>query len=397
MKYLTILIISLVLSYSIIKIDRIFKPTIAYTYYLTDDLKANKNLSEILLDILKYKKANKTEFEEEIFRYVSGFLKTYSNIVEEKNFQIIIDLPESNKLAFYVINEDVGLLPPALTEGNEIRKHLNPSRLFVFDEYRIKSFKQIIENEVEFLHKRSQALYSAIKNIRPLLSPIVVSPYLYSSGLAKKDRYYNEICHLVEDKKRNSTKYTAYIFESKFLDYESHKESFSIESGWRNPLIKGSVRYIEKVLSECKFFEIESQDKLERSNKLTKILGFRVSEFQLFFKPSSTTHLKKIDFQRLQPRGISRIIKPDSKLEQVVNFFIDYIKKIDTFLVIERGFIEVIGGCEDLIEELNEQYPVKTFNLRENRRLFFQVGNEIIAFTISETDTPKNCRIMINS
>jgi len=91
------------------------------------------------------------------------------------------------------------------------------------------------------------------------------------------------------------------------------------------------------------------------------------------------------------------IIKPNSKLEQVVNFFIDYIKEIDTFLVIERGFIEVIGGCEDLIEELNEQYPVKTFNLRENRRLFFQIGEERIAFTISETDIPKNCRIMINS
>ena len=65
--------------------------------------------------------------------------------------------------------------------------------------------------------------------------------------------------------------------------------------------------------------------------------------------------------------------------------------------VIESGFIEVIGGCEDLIEELNEQYPVKTLDLRENRRFFFRVGKEKIAFTISETDTAKNCRIMINS
>ena len=397
MKYLTILIISLLLSYSIIKVDRVFKPTIAYSYYLTDDLKENKSLSKILLDILKHKRANKTEFEEKIFKYISGFLKTYSNIVEEKNFQIIIDLPESNQLAFYVVNEDVGLNPPSLTRGNEIRRHLNPSRLFSFDEYRIKSFKQIIENEVEFLHKRSQALYSAIKNIRPLLSPVVISPYLYSSGLAKKDRYYNEICHVRNDKDNNAGEYTAYVFESKFIDYESSKDSFSIESRWEDQNIRGSAKYTEKILTECKFFEVESQDKLERSNKLTKILGFRVSEFQLFFKPSPTSHLKKINFQRLHPRGISKIIKSDSKLEQVVNFFVGYIKRIDTFLVIESGFIEVIGGCEDLIEELNEQYPVKTLDLRKNRRFFFRVGKEKIAFTISETDTPKNCRIMINS
>ena len=70
MKYLTILIISLLLSYSIIKVDRVFKPTIAYSYYLTDDLKENKSLSKILLDILKHKRANKTEFEEKIFKYI---------------------------------------------------------------------------------------------------------------------------------------------------------------------------------------------------------------------------------------------------------------------------------------------------------------------------------------
>ena len=181
MKYLTILIVSLVLSYLIIKVDRIFKPTIAYTYYLTDDLKKNKDLSKILLDILKYKIANKTEFEERVFRYTSGFLRTYSNIVEEKNFQIIIDLPESNKLAFYVVNEDVGLNPPHLTESNEIRRHLSPSRYFIFDEYRIRSFKQIIENEVEFLQKRSQALYSAISMGIIMSLAIAISGDLYDA------------------------------------------------------------------------------------------------------------------------------------------------------------------------------------------------------------------------
>lgn len=397
MKYLTILIVSLVLSYVIIKVDRIFKPTIAYTYYLTDDLKKNKDLSKILLDILKYKIANKTEFEERVFRYTSGFLRTYSNIVEEKNFQIIIDLPESNKLAFYVVNEDVGLNPPHLTESNEIRRHLSPSRYFIFDEYRIRSFKQIIENEVEFLQKRSQALYSAIKNIRPLLSPVVISPYLYSSGLAKKSRYYNEICHVDKDSYQKTKQYTAYIFESNFKNYEDNKEKFSIESRWKDQAIKGSAEYIEKILSRCKFFEVESQDKLERSNKLTKILGFRVSEFQLFFKPSKTSHLRRINFQKLQPGGISKIIKPNSKLEQVVNFFITYIKRTDTFLVIQSGFIEVIGECEDLIEELNEQYPVKTLNLQKDKQVFFYVGKERIAFTISDSNRSRTCRIKINS
>ena len=113
-----------------------------------------------------------------------------------KDFQIIIDSPKDSELAFYVINDDVGLNPEKLIKDNLVRKHLNPSRAFTFNIDSIKVFTELLQNEVTFLHKRSQELYSAIKNVRPLLSPFVVSPYLYSSGLAKKVRYYNEICHL---------------------------------------------------------------------------------------------------------------------------------------------------------------------------------------------------------
>ena len=47
-----------------------------------------------------------------------------------------------------------------------------------------------------------------------------------------------------------------------------------MESGWVDQDIKGSRKYINEILQRCAFFEVESKDKLERSNKLTKILGF---------------------------------------------------------------------------------------------------------------------------
>ena len=195
-KTILILIFSLFLSYLVIKVDRIFKPTIAFKYYLTDQLRKDEELTKLLNMPGVLIDKNKTPFEIKLLDYLSPYVSRTSSLINEKVFQIIIDLPNEAELTFYVINDDVGLDPNKLIKDNLIRKHLNPSRAFPFKKKSIKVFTELLQNEITFLHKRSQELYSAIKNIRPLLSPFVVSPYLYSSGLAKKARYYNEICHL---------------------------------------------------------------------------------------------------------------------------------------------------------------------------------------------------------
>ena len=195
-KFVVIIICSLFLSYLVIKVDRIFKPTIAFKYYFTDDLKNDKELMSLLTKEGVLVTKNKSYAEVRALKYISNFFSNTSSLIDEKDFQIVIDLPKESELSFYVINDDVGLDATKLIEDNEVRKHLNPSRVFAFSRKSINIFTELLQNEITFLHKRSQELYSAIKNIRPLLSPFVLSPYLYSSGLAKKARYYNERCHL---------------------------------------------------------------------------------------------------------------------------------------------------------------------------------------------------------
>jgi len=360
-------------------------------------LSEKEELKKILTDILIKKQSNKTEMEDKLFRATSHLFRIFTHVSEPKKFHIIIDLPKPNIMSFYVINEDVGINPIVMTKSNQVRVYLNPSRVFVFNSDKLKVFKGILENEVELLHKRSQELYSAIKNIRPLLSPVVVSPYLYSSGLAKKERYYSEICHLDKTHHENPDSYSSYKFESTFKTFEENKEDFAYETQWVDPQIKGSKGYIREILSKCKLFEIESQDKLERSNKLTKILGFRVSEFKLYFKPASTKYLQRFQFNELNQHGMQNVIKNDSKFESVINFFVDYIRDIDEFLIIDRGFIEVVGNCHDLIDELNEQYPLKTLGLEPDKDFVFNLARHDIVFTISNDPKGGYCRLKINS
>ena len=383
------------LSYVLIKIDRISKPTIAFQYYFTDQLKADKEISKLLLTPGVLVDKNKTEFEVQILNFISSNFSSTSRIAVEKDFQIIIDLASPSILSFYVVNDDVGLDAVKLTKDNNVRKHLNPSRSFSFKRESLKSFTQLLQNEIAFLHKRSQELYSAIKNIRPLLSPFVVSPYLYSSGLAKKVRYYNERCH---SKSIQHDSANIYIFNSSYKEYESNKTLFSLESGWTDPQIKGSREFINEVLERCSYFEIESKDNLERSNKLTKILGFRVSEFKLFFKPSETKYLTKlvlVNSGGINP--VADIVRKNTKFGEVITFYIDYIKKNERFLVIKSGFIDLVGNCDNFIDELNEQYPVKSLNLRMNSDYKFPIGKEIISVRLIQSDITTNCRINFRS
>ena len=251
-----------------------------------------------------------------------------------------------------------------------------------------------MQNEITFLHKRSQELYSAIKNIRPLLSPFVVSPYLYSSGLAKKARYYNEICHLNDIRYDPTDIYSSFTYNSSYKDYEKNKSAFSLESGWTDPEIKGSRKFINEIIERCAFFEVESKDKLERSNKLTKILGFRVSEFRLYFKPSETKHLTNLVFRSVSgDNSIADIVRENTKFAEVISFYIDYIKDNEKFLVIRSGFIDLVGKCDNFIDELNEQYPVKTLDLNLNSDYEFPIGAEKIIVRLTQSDIPSNCRI----
>ena len=395
---LIIIIISSMLSYVLIKIDRISKPTIAFQYYFTDELKADQEISKLLFSPGVLSNKNKTKFEVKILNFISSNFSRTSRITIEKDFQIIIDLPSPSILSFYVINDDVGLDPVKLTKDNNVRNHLNPSRIFSFKRESLKSFTELLQNEVTFLHKRSQELYSAIKNIRPLLSPFVVSPYLYSSGLAKKVRYYNERCHLKGIQYDPTDIYSSYIFNSSYKEYEKNKTLFSLESGWTDPQIKGSREFINEVLERCSFFEIESKDKLERSNKLTKILGFRVSEFKLFFKPSETKYLTKLVLVNSGGKNpVADIVKKNTKFGEVISFYINYIKKNERFLVIKSGFIDLVGKCDNFIDELNEQYPVKSLNLSLNNDYQFPIGKETINVQLTQSDIPSNCRINFQS
>jgi len=383
------------LSFILIKIDRISKPTIAFQYHFTDQLKADKEISKLLLSPGVLLNKNKTEFEVQILNFISSNFSSTSRIAVEKDFQIIIDLASPSILSFYVINNDLGLDAVKLTKDNNVRNHLNPSRIFSFNRESLKSFAELLQNEIAFLHKRSQELYSAIKNIRPLLSPFVVSPYLYSSGLAKKVRYYNERCH---SKSIQHDSANIYIFNSSYKEYESNKTLFSLESGWTDPQIKGSREFINEVLERCSYFEIESKDNLERSNKLTKILGFRVSEFKLFFKPSETKYLTKLILVNLGGKNpVADIVRENTKFGEIISFYINYIKKYERFLVIKIGFIDLIGKCDNFIDELNEQYPVKSLNLSLNNDYQFPIGKETINVKLTQNDILGNCRINFQS
>ena len=48
-KTFLILISALILSFIVIKVDRIFKPSIAFKYYFTDQLREDKELLSLLL------------------------------------------------------------------------------------------------------------------------------------------------------------------------------------------------------------------------------------------------------------------------------------------------------------------------------------------------------------
>ena len=392
-KLVVIIICSLFLSYLVIKVDRIFKPTIAFKYYFTDDLKNDKELMSLLTKEGVLVTKNKSYAEVRALKYISNFFSNTSSLIDEKDFQIVIDLPKESELSFYVINDDVGLDANKLIEDNEVRKHLNPSRVFGFSRKSINIFTELLQNEITFLHKRSQELYSAIKNIRPLLSPFVLSPYLYSSGLAKKARYYNERCHLQDIQYDHTDIYSSFLYQTDYKDYEQNKSSFSIESGWVDPNIKGSREFINEIIERCTFFEVESKDKLERSNKLTKILGFRVSEFRLYFKPAETKYLTNILFAPASNNEIAGIVRSNTKFAEVVSFYIDYIKKNEKYLVIRSGFIDLVGKCDNFIDELNEQYPVKTLDLNLNSVYQFPIGNEKINIKLTQSDIPSNCRI----
>ena len=171
-----------------------------------------------------------------------------------------------------------------------------------------------------------------------------------------------------------------------------------MESGWVDEDIKGSIKYINDILKRCAFFEVESKDKLERSNKLTKILGFRVSEFRLYFKPSDTKDLTSLVFRNVSgDNQIAGIVKENTMFAEVVSFYIDYIKQNEKFLVIRSGFIDLVGKCDNFIDELNEQYPVKTLNLNLNNSYEFSIGSELINVRLSQSDIPTNCRINFHS
>jgi hypothetical protein len=141
------------------------------------------------------------------------------------------------------------------------------------------------------------------------------------------------------------------------------------------------------------FFEVESKDKLERSNKLTKILGFRVSEFRLYFKPSETRYLTNFIFAPASDNQIAGIVRENTKFAEVVSFYINYIKKNEKYLVIRSGFIDLVGKCDNFIDELNEQYPVKTLDLSLNSVYEFPIGNETVQVRLTQSDIPSNCRI----
>ena len=128
-KFVVIIICSLFLSYLVIKVDRIFKPTIAFKYYFTDDLKNDKELMSLLTKEGVLVTKNKSYAEVRALKYISNFFSNTSSLIDEKDFQIVIDLPKESELSFYVINDDVGLDANKLIEDNEVRKHLNPSRV----------------------------------------------------------------------------------------------------------------------------------------------------------------------------------------------------------------------------------------------------------------------------
>ena len=153
-KFVVIIICSLFLSYLVIKVDRIFKPTIAFKYYFTDDLKNDKELMSLLTKEGVLVTKNKSYAEVRALKYISNFFSNTSSLIDEKDFQIVIDLPKESELSFYVINDDVGLDANKLIEDNEVRKHLNPSRVFAFSRKSINIFTELLQNEITFLHKR---------------------------------------------------------------------------------------------------------------------------------------------------------------------------------------------------------------------------------------------------
>ena len=86
-------------------------------------------------------------------------------------------------------------------------------------------------------------------------------------------------------------------------------------------------------------------------------------------------------------------MRSNTKFAEVVSFYIDYIKKNEKYLVIRSGFIDLVGKCDNFIDELNEQYPVKTLDLNLNSVYQFPIGNETINIKLTQSDIPSNCRI----
>ncbi len=129
-KFVVIIICSLFLSYLVIKVDRIFKPTIAFKYYFTDDLKNDKELMSLLTKEGVLVTKNKSYAEVRALKYISKFFSNTSSLIDEKDFQIVIDLPKESELSFYVINDDVGLEATNLLKDMGVRRILIPSRVF---------------------------------------------------------------------------------------------------------------------------------------------------------------------------------------------------------------------------------------------------------------------------
>ena len=123
------------------------------------------------------------------------------------------------------------------------------------------------------------------------------------------------------------------------------------------------------------------------------MLGFRVSEFRLYSNPAETKYLTNILFAPASNNEIAGIVRSNTKFSDVVSFYIDYIKKNEKYLVIRSGFIDLVGKCDNFIDELNEQYPVKTLDLNLNSVYQFPIGNETINIKLTQSDIPSNCRI----
>ena len=123
------------------------------------------------------------------------------------------------------------------------------------------------------------------------------------------------------------------------------------------------------------------------------MLGFRVSEFRLYSNPAETKYLTNILFAPASNNEIAGIVRSNTKFAEIVSFYINYIKKNEKYLVIRSGFIDLVGKCDNFIDELNEQYPVKTLDLNLNSVYQFPIGNETINIKLTQSDIPSNCRI----